>query len=141
MKRAADLPEQFFPASVEPPDFEFLNALEAEKRVDGRQFMRSTVAVWRVAGDREPQDVVALVRQSLADTGWNVPEENNEGACLRTTDGRQDAGQRHSATVVEIPGARREASLAERVLLHRQQAFAISRDNQQFPLVRGWRLG
>lgn len=86
---AADLPETFYPEYIEPPEFSFVTELKAEKLVDGPQFMRPTIVVWRTPEDRIPTDVVATVGRSLAADGWKVSKGFEKHEYLRATHGGQ----------------------------------------------------
>lgn len=86
---ASELPKQVYPEYTEPPPFDFVVELDAEKLVDGPQFMKHVVAVWQVPDDRTPREVIAAVSRSLADAGWKVPVGDEDREYLRATDGEQ----------------------------------------------------
>lgn len=84
-----ELPEQFYPEYIEPPAFDFVAELDAEKLVDGPKLMSHTVAIWQTADDRTPTEVIAAVGRSLADAGWKLPDMERDQEYLRATDGTQ----------------------------------------------------
>ncbi|WP_164103209.1 hypothetical protein [Candidatus Laterigemmans baculatus] len=84
-----ELPEPFYPEYVEPPAFDFLAELKAEKWIDGPLFMAPVVAVWQTPAVRVPSEVLAIVSRSLAEADWDIPESISEGNYLRATKGNQ----------------------------------------------------
>lgn len=83
--RAGELPMHLYPEYKPLPTFGFLARLEAQKLVDGPAFMEHAVGVWQTPPTRLPQEVVATVRQSLTEDGWEVSGGDNDHHYLRAT--------------------------------------------------------
>lgn len=86
---APDLPDDFYPDYTAPPEFDFLKDLDAEKLVDGSQFMKQSVAVWRVPATHTREEVLKRVAESLKKEGWKIPEHEVNREHLRARNGNQ----------------------------------------------------
>ncbi|MFG0334733.1 MAG: hypothetical protein ACF8TS_15355 [Maioricimonas sp. JB049] len=80
-----ELPDLLYPEYVAPPEFKFVDELNAGKLIDGPAFMRHCIAFWQVPADRTAREVVKIVREALANDGWKVPEGGPDDEYLRAT--------------------------------------------------------
>ena len=75
---AVQVPGQFYPGYIPPPEFDFIGELGAQKLIDGSALMCPTVTLWQTSDERIPREVLADVRESLAAAGWKVPQDEQD---------------------------------------------------------------
>lgn|GEM_PF-3150592 len=80
-----ELPDLLYPEYIAPPEFDFIDELNAEKLIDGPAFMRHAIAFWQVPDDRPAKEVVKIVRDALASDEWKVPDDEQEREFLRAS--------------------------------------------------------
>lgn len=93
------VPESFYVEYLPPPDFEFVDELNATRRIDGSGFMKHAVVIWETPDNLLPPQAISAVREALSDGAWRLPEGDQNEEYLRATSGskvitvfRDDAG-------------------------------------------------
>ncbi|MAG92591.1 MAG: hypothetical protein CMJ48_02395 [Planctomycetaceae bacterium] len=112
---AIESPPEFSPPYAPPPEWSFLNELEAQRLVSGCSFMRRTVAVWSFAVSKTSQhDVYRRITDELEREGWKIPEAAAEELMLRIPRGQQTVEVfRQQSSGAAAQNAKNDASIPQ----------------------------